>query len=84
MAFNWKLVPAKYEECLETRKQIAIFHMLRGGKSWPAISKEQGITERNVANMVKRVKDRIIAAGYNQEAGIEIMTPAPFVVERRT
>jgi len=80
MAFNWKLVPEKFEECLETEKQKAVFSLLLTGKSWPAIAKQLGLVERSVGAMVSRIKSRIVAAGYNQDSGIEVMTPLPFVV----
>lgn len=84
MAFNWKLVPEKFEECLESKKQVDLFRDLRAGKAWKAIATDNKITERNVASMVKRVKERVIAAGYDQETGLERMTPAPFHVKGRS
>ncbi|MES2625923.1 MAG: hypothetical protein V4628_11645 [Pseudomonadota bacterium] len=84
MAFNWKVVPEKFEECLETKKQERVFQLLRAGSKWSAIAKELDISERNVASMAARVKARVIAAGYDQETGLERMTSQPFFVKGRS
>lgn len=84
MKWDWVAVPATLRERLPTLPQREVFDMLLEGKTITQISKTRLVALRNVQAMVDRIKNILMAAGYDPENGITLVPPEPQAVKGRS
>jgi hypothetical protein len=83
-SWNWQAIPEEMEQYLETEKQREMFRLFRSGLSIRGAVKALGSAHTPVTEMRRRIKDKLLAVGYDPENGMLMVSPAPQVLKGRS